>query len=91
MQRDNNLAIGNTVLVGYFFTLFTIDYFNINATLIGVFQELLTLPAMLFMFVFLILSIIQFFKPHKKSNFFKVSTLALFICFILVVSTFVYR
>ena len=87
MALNKNLALINFIIVAYFVMIWLVYYFKIDFILVGVFQELLTIPFMLAQIVFLVLGVIYLF--NKNTNKITViSILALFICTHLTVGSF---
>jgi hypothetical protein len=77
----------NFAIVAYFGSLFLLNHFKIDALIIGVFREILTIPFLLAQFVFLGLSG-KLLVNQKSNGIFLVSVLALTICTVLTVISF---
>jgi len=84
---EKNLTIVNFSIVIYFISIWLINRFEIDFTIIGVFRELLTIPALLAQLVFLFISIRKVLQ-HKASLVLKLSILALTVCSVLTISSF---
>jgi hypothetical protein len=82
-----NLSIINFVIVAYFGVIYSINFYNIDFVLIGVFREILTIPFLLAQIVFLVLGIIHLIK-HKTQFLTIISIIALAICAIYTIGWF---
>ena len=71
-----NLAVINLCIVFYFMAIWLINYFKIDAIIIGVFRELLTIPMLLAQLIFLVLGIIYLTK-NNSDNLYKISLVLL--------------
>ncbi len=81
------MVIINLTIVVYFILIWLINIYKIEAILIGVFRELLTLPFFIAQIVFLVLTIKHWIK-HNKNLLVIISTVPLTICAIITVSSF---
>jgi hypothetical protein len=84
---NRNLSIINFVIVAYFGMIYSINFYNIDFVLIGVFREILTIPFLLAQIVFLVLGIIHLIK-HKTQFLTIISIIALAICAIYTIGWF---
>jgi hypothetical protein len=84
---NRNLSIINFVIVAYFGVIYSINFYNIDFVLIGVFREILTIPFLLAQIVFLVLGIIHLIK-HKTQFLTIISIIALAICAIYTIGWF---
>lgn len=87
-MTNRNLTIINFTTVIYFITLYLIFLFKIDFVLIGFFVELLTIPFMIGQIVFLVIGINHLVKKHKRSVINIISIVALLICVILTVGSY---
>jgi hypothetical protein len=84
---NRNLSIINFVIVAYFGVIYSINFYNIDFVLIGVFREILTIPFLLAQIVFLVLGIIHLIK-HKTQFLTIISIIALAISAIYTIGWF---
>jgi|GEM_PF-6722144 len=82
------LRLFNFLIIAYFSFLHIQYVLQLKWTIIGVFQELLTIPFMLVLILSLGYSSYLVFKSKTKDLLFVLSTLGLLICFILILESF---
>lgn len=82
---NSNLTIINFVIIAYFTALWLVIYFEFYTVIIGVFNELLTIPFLLGQFVFLYIGL-RNFGTYKKSFWTVLSIVLLAICTVITVS-----
>lgn len=90
MISRKSLIIINLAIVSFFLSLYLLYTFEIDHTLIGVFQELLTLPMLLANVAFIIIGAIFLFK-NKKDAITVISYLLLLACAVLTIGSFFYQ
>ncbi len=79
----------NLGIVIYFVSIYAIFALKLEHQLIGVFQELLTIPAMLAQVVFLVISVKFLLKKEQKVNLStKISIVLLAACSIVTITSF---
>ena len=83
-----NLSLLNFGVVFYFVGLYVINTYKVDLVLIGVFIELLTLPFMLAMVLFLVFSIIYIVKEKSKQVLLFVSIFLLALCAFFTIGSF---
>lgn len=71
LNKINGITVlaASLLVVFYFATIYCIDYFEIDYTIIGVFRELLTIPFLLAQLFFLGISVVLFLRKgiiHKR-------------------------
>lgn len=84
---DKNLTLINFTIVLYFILIWAIHVSKIDFVVLNFFRELLTIPFLMALIVFTIISIRYLFKPKKKALTI-ISILVLFICSIVIFLSF---
>ncbi len=87
LATDKNLTIINFVIVSYFLLIWGINTLQIDAILIGVFRELLTIPFLIAQIAFSIIGIIFIIKNPKKTIT-TISLVLLIACAVITISSF---
>lgn len=87
--NDRTLTGINFSIVGYFILLWLANYFQLEFFVIGFFVELLTIPFLLAQLVFLFIGI-QFILKNERSALLMVSLLALALCTIITIGSFIW-
>ena len=82
-----NLAVINLGVVSYFLLILLINYYKIDAVIIGVFRELFTIPMLLAQLIFLVLGILYLTKKNSDVLF-KISLALLGICSVITIGSF---
>ena len=65
-KRGKTHFIISILLFLYFAALLAVNYFRVDATMIGVLREILTIPAVVSVFVLVVQSAIDFYKEHYR-------------------------
>ncbi|MBA6153246.1 hypothetical protein [Gelidibacter maritimus] len=84
---DRNLIIINSVIILYFFGIYILYKYQVDIVIIGVFQEMLSIPFMLAQIIFIIIGIHHLVK-HKIKILTLISVIALAICLTITVGSF---
>ncbi len=88
MIKSKYLTLINLIIVTYFVSLYLINVFKIDATIINIFRELLTFPLLVAQLLFLTLSVIHFVNHGIKGSLHILSTILLFTCSVLTIGSF---
>ena len=81
------LTVVHIAIIGYFSLLYLVYYFTIESTLLGVLQEIFTLPMLAVQCICLLFSI-YFIVKQKRKFYLYISTLALAVCCWLTIGSF---
>lgn len=84
---DRNLTIINFAIIFYFIVIYLLYIYQVDIIILGVFQEMLTIPFMLAQIVFVIIGINHLIK-NKIKIMTLVSVIALIICSIITIGSF---
>ena len=84
---DRNLMRINFAIVFYFVLIYTFYVFQMDFVLIGVIQEMLTIPFLIAQVVFVVIGV-HYVLNHKKKRLTIISLLALIVCSVVTVGTF---
>ncbi|WP_163514273.1 hypothetical protein [Gelidibacter japonicus] len=84
---DRNLKIINSVIIFYFLGIYMLYRYQVDSIIIGVFQEMLTIPFMLAQIVFVFIGIHHLVK-HKIKILTLISVIALAICLTITIGSF---
>ena len=84
---NRNLTIINFIIVSYFIVIYLLYYFKIDAHLIGVFRELLSIPFLIAQLVFLVIGI-KHLKHKPRHVLTLISILLLAICTVITIGSF---
>lgn len=87
LLTDRNLTIINFGIVFYFLIIYALYFFKIDFVIIGVFQEMLSIPFLIAQVVFVVIGINYVIK-HKKKLLTIISLFALIVCSIVTISSF---
>ena len=90
LKTEKNLTIANFIVVAYFIVIYLIYYFQIKFVLIGVFQELLTIPFLLGQLVLLFLGIRFLIKEKRFRLLYILSFIALIGCVVLTIGRYLF-
>lgn len=84
---DRNLTLINSIIIIYFIVIYALYRFQVEYIIIGVFQEILTIPFMLAQIVFVIIGIHHLVK-YKIKILTLVSVITLVLCSALTIGSF---
>lgn len=84
---DRNLIIVNFTIVFYFILIWLINFYKIDFILIGVFREILTIPFLIALVMFLVIGI-KYIIKNQKNILTIISVLSLAICTIITIGSF---
>ena len=87
LLTGRNLTLINFAIVFYFFLIYTFYIFKIDFVLIGVFQEMLTIPFLIAQVVFVVIGI-NYLINYKKEVLNIISLLLLTICSAITIGSF---
>ncbi|MBJ7879825.1 hypothetical protein [Gelidibacter salicanalis] len=87
LLTDRNLTLINFGIVFYFLIIYGLYVFKIDFVIIGVFQEMLSIPFLIAQVVFVVIGINYVIK-HKKKPLTIISLFALIVCSILTIGSF---
>ncbi len=62
------LLLFSLLLAAYFLTLFLLHYYDVRITMVGVFQELLTIPMILAQLVLLGFIVARLLNKHRRTR-----------------------
>ena len=82
-----HLTLINFTIVAYFSLLWLLNFYRLDYALIGVFQEILTIPFLIAQLVFLVIGI-QYLIKNKITIPFAISFLSLVLCVIISIKSF---
>ena len=85
---DRNVTVINLSIVGFFGLIYLINYYQIDAVLIGVIREMLTIPFLGALVGFSILGVIYLVRAPKKKIGRSISSVLLIICACITLRTF---
>ncbi|MFY0630846.1 MAG: hypothetical protein JXR05_10730 [Flavobacteriaceae bacterium] len=85
---DRNVTVINFGIMGFFGLIYLINYYQIDAVLIGVIREMLTIPFLLALVGFSILGVIYLIRASKKKIGRSISSVLLIICAFITLRTF---
>ena len=84
---NKHLTLINFTIVAYFSLLWLLNFYRLDYALIGVFQEILTIPFLIAQLVFLVIGI-QYLIKNKITIPFAISFLSLVLCVIISIKSF---
>jgi cytochrome bd-type quinol oxidase subunit 2 len=90
MQKNKQIFIASILLFLYFCAMIVVNNFKIDGVIVGVFRELLTIPAFILLIALMVLSMIAFAKQQFKPNGFPFYTLAMNLLTIILIIVFAY-
>lgn len=90
MQKNKQIFIVSILLFLYFCGMIAVNSFKIDLVIVGVFRELLTIPAFILLAVLVVLSMISFVKQQFKPSGFPFYTLAMNLLTIILIIVFAY-
>ena len=89
LLSEKNLITFNIIIVCYFVVLYLINLFKLDHILIGVVGEMLTIPFLIGQIVLLALGVKHLVENKSSSFVFKISLVALVICSVFIISSFI--
>lgn len=87
LLTDRNLMLINFAIIFYFCLVYVFYVFKIDFVIIGVFQEMLTIPLMIAQVLFVAIGL-NFMMTYQKKTWFMISLMALIVCAILTIRSF---
>lgn len=87
LLTGRNLTLMNFAIVFYFVLIYTFYIFKIDFVIIGVFQEMLTIPFLIAQVVFVVIGI-YYLINYKKEVLNIISLLLLTICSVITIGSF---
>ncbi|PKO99604.1 MAG: hypothetical protein CVU13_03500 [Bacteroidetes bacterium HGW-Bacteroidetes-8] len=85
---ETRLTVINFVIVFYFVSIYIINQYKLDITIIDFFREILTLPFLISQIVFLILGSLFLIKNGESHFLTKLSLILLAICSIITIGSF---